>query len=205
MHAVASERCKFAPSGSVKTPTLRGQAISLRAVTETDVTETYVGWLNDPVVNQFLETRFEKQTLRSVGEFVQRTNASADQYLFAICLNIDGAHIGNIKLGPIIPHHDCADVSLFIGNKQSWGQGYATQAIKLISEFAFEALKLRKLSAGAYAPNTGSISAFLKAGYSTEGSRPRHYLLDGKPCDVVLMGRCRNEESSRPPKTERID
>ena len=56
-----------------------------------------------------------------------------------------------------------------IGDRFMWGKGYATEAIQLTSEYAFNYLKLLKLNAVCYESNVGSILAFLKASYTIEG------------------------------------
>lgn len=168
---------------------LRGNRLYLRPLNEVDCGEHYVGWLNDPDINRFLETRFmEPQSQQSVTEFVQAVNARINEFLFGIFTADQNKHIGNIKLGPISAHHMIGDVSLFIGAREEWGNGYAAEAIQLISTHGFATLRLRKLCASMYAPNEGSRKAFLKCGYSEEGRRPNHYLLDGEPCDLVLLG-----------------
>lgn len=170
--------------------TLQSQRIALSALGLDDVSPTYVAWLNDPAVNRYLETRHVPQTLDSVRQFVADTAARDDSHLFAIRLAADSRHIGNIKLGPVKANHSLADVSLFIGEKDCWGQGYATEAITLVSRFGFETLGLSKLSASFYADNQGSLRAFLKAGYREEGRRRGHYLLDGQPHDIIETGLC---------------
>ncbi len=169
---------------------LRGERLLLRPVTLTDVTERYVDWLNDERVNRFLETRHSRQTLDGVRAYVDRITRRDDEWLFAICLEADGTHIGNIKLGPVKPHHGVADISLFIGEPACWGRGYATEAIRLLSGHALRDLGLHKISAGMYASNDASLRAFLKAGYREEGRRRKHYLLDGRPEDVIELGLC---------------
>lgn len=162
--------------------------VTIRPISLDDVNQTYVDWLRDPEVNQYLETRHTEQTLASVGDFVRAMIASADQHLFAICL--DGRHVGNIKVGPVKHPHQLADVSLFIGDRAVWGQGVATAAIRLVSRFALETLGLRKLNAGVYGPNTGSAKAFLSAGYAQEGLRRRHYLMGADMVDALEFGLC---------------
>jgi len=49
-------------------------------------------------------------------------------------------------------------------------------------------LGLRRLTAGCYASNVGSQKAFLKAGFHVECQRKNHFLMNGKPEDLVLMG-----------------
>lgn len=175
MYQVASERLLF------------------RLLVQSDVTATYVSWLNDPEVGRFLETRFSTQSEKDVSDFVAAMQADSLSHLFGIFLKTDGEHIGNIKVGPVSPRHRVADVSLFIGAKACWGQGFATEAIRAISRWSFDELGLLKLSASMYAENEGSARAFDKAGYRVEGVRRRHYLLEGKSSDVLEYGLCADE------------
>ena len=171
-------------------PILKTERLILRPLGAEDVSARYVAWLNDPAVNRFLETRHQAQTMESVRAFVDRVQARDDEHLFAICLRPENRHIGNIKVGPVKPNHRLADISLFIGERDCWGRGYATEAIARVSRFAFEELGLLKLSASFYEQNQGSLKAFLKAGYRQEGLRRKHYLLDGEPSDIIETGLC---------------
>ena len=180
----------------MKLPKLVEKEIYLRAITMTDVSDRYVSWLNDPEVNQFLETRFAEQNLEAVAAFVQSKIDSNDEYLFAICLADMDRHIGNIKLGPVNPHHKHGDVSLFIGEKDCWGKGYATAAIRLITDWAFRNLGLIKLNAGCYAENEGSARAFERCGYKREGLERDQFIYRGRPTDSILLGLTAREYSS---------
>jgi [ribosomal protein S5]-alanine N-acetyltransferase len=145
------------------------ERVVLRLVTLEDCTERYVGWLQDPQVNRYLETRWAPQTLDSVREFVARAMVSDDNFLFAILERASSVHVGNIKVGPIHARHAYADVSYFIGDRGSWGKGLATDAIRLASQIGFQRLGLHRLQAGLYAGNLGSARALEKAGYKLEG------------------------------------
>ena len=76
-----------------------------------------------------------------------------------------------------------------VGDRAAWGQGVATEAISLMTHIAQEELGLRKLTAGCYASNVGSVRAFIKAGFAVEGRRAAHFVLDGRPEDLVLLAR----------------
>lgn len=161
--------------------------IYLQTINEADANEEYVNWLNDPIVNQFLETRLYQQSLSTIKAFIQETIANPAEHLFTIRLKQSHQHIGNIKVGSINSTHGVGEISLFIGNKAYWGKGIATKAIKLISSYSINHLALRKLSAGAYKPNKGSTFAFLKAGYQEDCIMTEHYLLNNQPCDLVKV------------------
>jgi len=167
---------------------LENDNIFLRNVCLDDVNDSYYQWLADPQVNQFLETRFVVQTKTKIAEFVASKEGSSDELLLAICDKKQGLHIGNIKLGPINWHHRRADISLFIGNKNYWGKGIATQAIQLISQFAFQTLNLNKLMAGAYKNNVGSIKAFQKCSYRIEGEIADYALVNNLGVAMIQLG-----------------
>lgn len=166
---------------------VQGQKVFLRPVTLSDAVTAYVGWLNDKEVNRFLETRHKEQTPESVRAYIKATLAREDELFLAICLKENNLHIGNIKIGPINLIHGFGDISLFIGDKDKWGKGYATEAIKLISQYAFDNLGLHKLTAGCYECNIASIKAFEKAGFKKEFSQRKQYLFEGEYIDRVCL------------------
>ena len=149
--------------------------------------------MNDPQVTQFLESRFVQQTYDTVKEFVENALADSDVELFAILDRATGTHVGNIKLGPVDRNHKTADVGLIIGEKAFWGKGYGTQAIQIVTKYAFDTLRLRKITAGAYSNNHGSIRAFEKAGWQIEGKRPSAFISGDERVDHVLLGISRQE------------
>ena len=156
------------------TSTLTGEKIILRPITVEDATEEYVGWLNDPEVNQFLESRFQTHTLETLRQYITDRNADPNTYFFAMVRKDNGKTIGSIKLGPVAINHERGEIGIMIGDKDSWGQGFASEAIKLISDFGFNSLNLHKIIAGVYAENTGSRKAFLKNGFTEEAIFKQH-------------------------------
>lgn len=95
-------------------------------------------------------------------------------------------HIGNIKIGPIHKFYSYADISYFIGDKNYWGKGLATEAIKSLLKFGFEVINLNKIQAGVFASNIGSIKALEKAGLILEGNF-RKQLYTEDLCDDHLF------------------
>lgn len=171
------------------TPCWRRPPASLFLLEEVHVGSSYVGWLNDPAVNQFLESRFTTQTQESTRDFVKVMRARSDVLLLGIHDDELQRHVGNIKLGPIDRHHGLGEIGLMIGDRAAWGRGLGSAAISSVTEIAHQQLGLRKLTAGCYAANTGSRKAFEKAGFHVEGVRPAHFLVDGQPEDLILLGR----------------
>lgn len=166
---------------------LLGEHIYLRTLVDTDVSKRYVGWLNDPELNRFLESRFTVWTLENLISYVTLQHQD-NVFHFAICLVQEDLHIGNIKLGPINSKHLFADIGIMIGEKSCWGHGYGTEAIRLMTAFAFDQLRLKKLTAGSYSCNLASIRAFETCGFVREGRLKDHYLCGETRVDAILLG-----------------
>jgi len=171
------------------TPRWRTELIECFLLEQQHASEEYVGWLNDREVNRYLESRFTIQDLASVRAFIETALADERILFLGIRCPALGRHVGNIKLGPIDRRHGLGEVGIMIGDRQAWGRGIASAAIACIADIAQHELGLRKLTAGCYASNKGSARAFEKAGFQVEGVRRDHFLLDGRPEDLILMAR----------------
>jgi len=167
----------------------------LACLAEDEVAEDYVGWMSDPEVVRYLETRGGTPTIDSLRAYVAAMRASADSYFFGMFLRDGRRHIGNIKLGPISVQHGRASIGLVIGDKPAWGQGYAAEAVGAVAAWGFDELSLDKITAGSYARNVGSIRAFQRHGFQIEGVQRSHVRLDdGSRDDVVILGRTRDDQ-----------
>lgn len=158
-------------------------------VRDTLASENYPNWMNDPETIRYLESRFYHNTPKSLREYVVEQNANPHVFFLAI-RNKSRIHIGNIKLSNVSVVHRTAEVSLVISSRY-WGQGIGTEAISLISDFAFSVLDLHKLYAGAYSENIASIRAFQRAGFEVEGEIKNMYHTEDGRTGRVLLGRSR--------------
>ncbi len=160
--------------------------IYLKVLSEEDVGDAYVSWMNDYEIVKYTESRFFQHTMESIKQFVINST-NTNNILFGIFINDKKTHIGNIKLGSINWIHRYADVGIIIGDKNYWGQGIATSAIKIVTDYAFNHLNLHKLVAGAYQYNLGSINAFKKNGFESVYIDKERYFFEGKYIDGVHM------------------
>jgi len=167
---------------------IEGTRLYLRPLTASDATEQYMGWLYDPEVTRYLEVRHNPPA--SIQELEEYIESEPGQLFWAIILKDGGQHIGNIKVGY------SNDVGILIGEKDKWGKGYGSEAIRLLTRHALTELGFPFLWAGCNIHNIASWRAFARAGwvldwahgeearYFTEGedeehTYPRHDLLTG--------------------------
>jgi [ribosomal protein S5]-alanine N-acetyltransferase len=162
-----------------------GSYVFLRELLHEDITEEYLSWFRDRDVTRFLES--SNLTLKEVLDHLDYGRETRTYLVHAICLLENDLHVGNIKIGPIDRKHMVSDLVTVIGNKNYWGRGIATEAIKLATNIAFEDLNMRKMSASIYSDNIASVKCYLRAGWVKECSLKGQYILHDKTMDKIMV------------------
>jgi RimJ/RimL family protein N-acetyltransferase len=164
--------------------TLEAAHLLLEPFREAHLTERYVAWLNDPEVVRYSELRHYRHTIASCRKYLAAFESSPD-YFWAIRMK-DGnqQHIGNISAHRDI-YNKTVDIGILIGEKEKWGCGYGSEAWGGVCRFLLELPDVRRVTAGAMTSNRGMVSIALKTGMIEEGRRKGHFLLEGRPEDLV--------------------
>jgi ribosomal-protein-alanine N-acetyltransferase len=112
-------------------------------------------------------------------DFMKR-KTSPDGMCFLICRATDGAIMGSIALSQIFyGGFQSAYVGYQIGEEFS-GQGYMTEALRLVLRYAFVNLKLHRLEANIQPGNVASLALVKRAGFVQEGYSRRYLKICGR-------------------------
>lgn len=166
---------------------LMGEQVYLRPLCLEDATDEYINWMNDYEIVKYTDSKVMLHTKESIQEFIKIGIDSTRNYIFGIVDKKTHRHIGNIKLGSINWQHRYGDIGLIIGLSEYHGRGIATEAISLVSEFAFKQLGLHRVISGAYENNIGSIRAFEKSGFKQYGRATKAYMFEGAYMDGIML------------------
>ena len=147
----------------------------------------YLKWMNDPLVTEYLISETREYGAGELAEYIDTQNRDQNVLLLGAFLKDGERHIGNIKLRGLAGLHRRADMGIIIGDPELWGKGYATEAIRRVTEYSFTTLNLHKIEAGCLDLNTGSLQAFKNAGFKEEGLRRGQFLYKGQWIDEVLL------------------
>jgi len=164
-----------------------GNRIYLRNLSLNDVGDKYLTWINDEEVNRLTAIREKIISLVDLKQYVLDQINNPDVLFKAIILLDNDNHIGNIKLGPINWQKKTAEIGLIIGEKNQWGKGYGTEAIKLLCNLAFEKLKLNTLTAGYFLGNEASMKVFTKNNFHVTHTTKEIYQNIKYPVDVIWL------------------
>src|SRR3989338_9138816 len=77
---------------------IEGRSISLATISEDDINERYLSWLNEKETNQFLEVRYRKQTEEDIYRYINILRSQEGCELFGIYMKKSREHVGNISV-----------------------------------------------------------------------------------------------------------
>ena len=177
----------------MKIPFIVGTQINLRPLGREDLNERYLGWLNDAEVNRYLETGTFPATKEELEKFYTQVTSSQNQLILAITEKMQGQHIGNVKLGPINWIHRKATLGILVGDKQFWRRGIGTEATRLMVEYGFYRLNLRRIELGVHAEHEAAVRCYKKVGFRVEGQFRESLFHEGHYKDGLWMGLLRSE------------
>ena len=75
-----------------------------------------------------------------------------------------------------------AEIGYWLG-EEFWGKGIMTEAVRLITQYGFEKLRIERIYTGVFSFNIGSIKVLEKSGYNKEGIFKNAILKNGAICD----------------------
>ena len=179
---------------------LKGSRIVLRGITRGDLPklsefnndlELELAGGGDPPMPQSLE--------RLQAEFDQNAaKGGRDGAWFAI--ELDGLMIGQCALHGFESCHGVnnnCELGIGIGEKESWGKGYGTEAVLLLLDWAFRYRNMHRVWLSTMSTNERALRCYLACGFVEEGRLREHLWSDGKYVDFIYMGVLRSEWEKR--------
>ena len=165
---------------------IEGKQIYLRPITLED-TDMVVKWRNNPeVVKNFI---YRAKITREDHINWYRNKVETGQVIqFIVCDKKTDKPLGSAYLQNFDEVTRQAEEGFFLGDKEAFGRGIGTEGTKLLIEFAFQVLKLHKVTARILSSNYGSRRMVEKNGFVMEHYLRGELFLDGKYEDLTFYG-----------------
>jgi RimJ/RimL family protein N-acetyltransferase len=171
---------------------LAGKLVALTAVDPATDADVIARWSRD---SQFWRLA---HTLPAYPEAAQRVKRELedrpiDLHGFAIRTLTDDRLIGLIGLYTIIWPQREAFMGVQIGQRDYWGKGYGTDALRVLLHYGFDELNLLRVSLSFLEGNDRAQRSYEKCGFRYEGRERRAWAYDGRRWDEIYMGLLREE------------
>jgi RimJ/RimL family protein N-acetyltransferase len=171
---------------------IKGERITLRAIEREDVPR-FLAFNNDIEVELAGggDPPWPQSLARAMADYERETakggrDGNKDGVNFAI--EADGIVIGVVGLRDVDPFGRTAELGITIGDKAYWGRGFGREAIRLLLDYAFRMLNLRRVFLRVHGGNERGIRAYRACGFVEEGRLRQHVWSNGAYDDLVFMG-----------------
>ena len=177
--------------------TLKGNNIFLRALEEEDLDFLY-NIENDETLWEVSNTShpYSRYILKQYLENSYRDIYEVKQLRLVICKNENEAQVGFIDLFDFEPKHERVGVGIVIFSEEEKRKGIATEALRLICNYAFKNLNVHQIFASITEGNEGSIKLFENAGFERNGIKKDWVFANGNYKNEYLYQLIRGFDTS---------
>jgi RimJ/RimL family protein N-acetyltransferase len=174
-----------------------GEKTLLRGIEREDI-PTFVRWLNDPEVRRYLNLYSPLSKAEEEGWFEAQLSDDSSR-VFAI-ETLEGLAIGNIGLHEMDWKNRNAMLGIVIAEKEYWGRGFGTDAVRALLRFAFDEMNLHRIYLEVFAFNQRALRCYQKSGFQQEGLAREVLFREGQYHDAIQMAILRREFSDGEPE-----
>src|SRR5215469_10397357 len=148
-------------------PFIVGERVYLRALEPAQDNHLYATWLNDQEIRRYFSVYPTSDTRGK--ERIENLYKDFRHIIFGVALKSDHRLVGLVGLKDINTLNQSAEFYVIIGDRSVWGQGYGTEATKLMLRYGFLELNLNRIQTTDMEENVGGWRADEKAGFKLEG------------------------------------
>ena len=181
-------------------PTLLGERLELRWITQDDVAEMFEIFGDPEVIRYWSSPALpDLDAAQRLVEEIHGYFAKRELFQWGICpraegqeTEADGRIVGTCTLLDVDHTNGRAEIGFALG-RRSWGRGLASEAVTVLLRFAFETLGLRRIEADVDPHNARSLQLLERQGFKKEGLLRERWLHLGTLQDAYMLGLLRRE------------
>lgn len=175
---------------------LLGERVYARPIEQEDIDLFYKKALWDPEGRRLTGTQtfFSR---KGVQDWFEKFSLDQGRIDLLICLRETDEAIGEMAMLDIDHLNQNAIVRISIFNQAYWGNGYGTEALKLLVKYGFNNLNLNRIGLDVFAYNDRALKSYKKIGFQEEGRVREALFYDGAFHDSIIMGILRSEFQAR--------
>lgn len=169
-----------------------GERINLRPQRKEDA-EFIAKYQQDPDV---MENYFGSYTIPTLREFAERwyDHMTTDKVDYSFTIeNKQGEFIGSCHTMDMNVRNGITYIAIFIGHPDYRSKGYGTEALKLLLNFFFNEIGLRKVKLNVFSFNKRAIRCYEKSGFKLEGINKQELYRYGEYHDGFAMAITRDD------------
>jgi RimJ/RimL family protein N-acetyltransferase len=171
---------------------LKGNLVSFHPL-EFEAIPKLSNWLNTEIVTHFMFYGQRPKNLEQISEEIKSQINSPHNIVFLISENSSDEQLGFGGLYDIHLTARKAELRILIGEYESWGKGYGTEATELLLFYGFDRLNLNRIWLGVTDGNKRALKAYEKCGFQVEGKLKNDIYRNSRYYDSIRMAIMRKD------------
>ena len=165
---------------------IEGSSVVLRRHSRDNLRD-FMRWYQDPEVARL--TRYQDGPMRAeeIERFFTMRALGTDSLAMGIHVRETNKLIGSCAFSQLDGDNGSALYHITIGEKDAWGQGYGTEATRLMLDHAFGTLGLHRIALFVFEFNERAIRTYKRCGFVVEGRSRESIFRDGQWWDEIAM------------------
>ena len=163
---------------------LEGELVYISPMNPEDA-EIFTKWLNNPDITKYLSIHNGLVSVAGERDYLEKF--SKEEFHLSIIKKDNDTIIGNIALEHLDYKNGSAEFGIFIGDDENLGKGYGSEAIKLLTSYGFQELRLHTIYLTVLDNNPRAKRAYEKCGFVECGRRHEALFRNGKYIDLIYM------------------
>ncbi len=148
---------------------IEGERVILRAKAAADVSTDYA-WRTDPELAALDATTPLAVSFREFERYYRDELEYPSPWSVRLGIDtLDGRHIGNCMYYDIDPDRKQAEIGIMIGDREFWGKGYGSDAVRTLLRHIFAETPMERVYLHTLIHNARAQKAFEKAGMRPAG------------------------------------
>jgi RimJ/RimL family protein N-acetyltransferase len=174
----------------------RGERVHLTAENPDTLGEVWSRWNRNSEFMRLLDTDpailWSKKRIQEWNE-KELEKDRQEEYFFTIRTLQEDRLIGFAALFEFQWNHGDPWVAIGLGEPDTWGKGFGSEAMHLVLRYAFTELNVHRVTLCVFDYNERAIRSYEKVGFKHEGRVRGEFLRSGSRWDMFFMGILREE------------
>ena len=175
----------------MSTDLFTGDLVRLSDEDPQKLAEAFTRWNRDSEYFRLLDTAAARLwSAKKMKDWFEKDleSASPNYVAFSVRTLAEDKLIGFVAFDSVNWTSREAFVAIGIGEREFWGKGCGTDAMRLMLRYGFTELNLHRVSLAVFEYNPRAIRSYEKCGFQPEGRECEFLLRDGKRWDMLHMG-----------------
>src|SRR3954471_19942571 len=165
---------------------LTGSKVVLRRHVPANI-DSFLRWYADPEIARLARYQATPMRAEEIERFFAARVVGPDALAMAVHVRGTDRLIGTCAFSQLDGENGSALYHITIGEPDTWGKGYGTEATQLMVDHAFGTLGLHRVSLYVFEFNERAIRAYQRCGFVIEGRARESIWRDGRWWDELMM------------------